>query len=242
MFEESLFCLANLIDAHVKHQDPTLQKLRNSVLSFWGEYLNLRNVNDSGARLCPGCSNLWTKMTTIHFKLIMIWNASTVLCTFIKLAMFYADLGYKHASLTWWPCVHGWGAVNTSTGMVRNERRVACHPYNNKVQRSLTILRENLLNTTTFEDNSYPKGRIVVNVFNRTVNQVHPVYIYIYLLPTPTACSKWQTFNTENEIFFVLEITAFLIIKKITSSNFCWYFLGNSVSKAHRSLQFLWQR
>lgn len=181
MFEESLFCLANLIDAHVKHQDPTLQKLRNSVLSFWGEYLNLRNVNDSGARLCPGCSNLWTKMTTIHFKLIMIWNASTVLCTFIKLAMFYADLGYKHASLTWWPCVHGWGAVNTSTGMVRNERRVACHPYNNKIQRSLTILRENLLNTTTFEDNSYPKGRIVVNVFNRTVNLVHPVYIYIYI-------------------------------------------------------------
>lgn len=95
--------------------------------------------------------------------------------------LFYADLGYKHASLTWWPCVHGWGAVNTSTGMVRNERRVACHPYNNKVQRSLTILRENQLNTTTFEDNSYPKRRIVVNVFNRTVNLVHPVYIYIYI-------------------------------------------------------------
>lgn len=173
----------------------------------------------------------------------MIWNASTVLCTFIKLAMFYADLGYKHASLTWWPCVHGWGAVNTSTGMVRNERRVACHPYNNKVQRSLTILRENQLNTTTFEDNSYPKGRIVVNVFNRTVNLVHPVYIYIYIYyQHQQLVQNDKRLIQKMRFFFVLEITAFLIIKKITSSNFCWYFLGNSVSKAHRSLQFLWQR
>lgn len=54
MFEESLFCLANLLDAHVKHQDPPLQKFQitelGSYLSFGGEYLDLRNVNDSGNR------------------------------------------------------------------------------------------------------------------------------------------------------------------------------------------------
>lgn len=131
---------------------------------------------DSGARWFPGWSNFWTTRIAIPFKLTIIWNASTVLCTvhFIKLAMFN-NLGYKHAWLTWWPCVHGWGAVNTSTGMVWNKCRVACHPYNNKGNQQSSG-KINSTQRLPKMNNSYPKGRIVVNDNNRTANRVHPVY------------------------------------------------------------------